>query len=387
MTYNEANRLAAYNGETILYDEDNNMTWGPLNGVMTSFNYDSRNRLTEIGDTTYTYDANNYRIAVTEDNATKHYVVNPNAALSQILMEKDEHGNVMASYVYGLGLISREDAAGEISFYHYDLRGSTVALTDIDGNITDQYAYDSFGELVIQDGTTENPFLYNGRDGVTTESNGLYYMRARYYNPEIKRFINEDVILGTIEISQSLNRFAYVQGNPLIYVDPLGLVPSFLSNGGFPNFIPEATIIAELHYDTRERLNKDLPYTEEDARKSGWIKMKDSEAVLHQIGPGNEKNTKYISPDGGNREAVYKKGMLDTSPINKGSFNFIAPTSTLGKAGHIFVDVLPYYMFGNTREDTYNYNLRFRATMKGVNMMYREKTPQKNKHNNMSERK
>ena len=55
-----------------------------------------------------------------------------------------------------------------------------------------------------------------------TDENGLYYMRARYYNPDIKRFINLDVLLGSIDEGQSLNRYAYVNGNPISYVDPFG---------------------------------------------------------------------------------------------------------------------------------------------------------------------
>ena len=66
-------------------------------------------------------------------------------------------------------------------------------------------------------------FLYNGRYGVETGANGLYYMRARYYNPQIKRFINRDIIDGSITDSQSLNKYSYVQGNPISLVDPFGL--------------------------------------------------------------------------------------------------------------------------------------------------------------------
>ena len=66
-------------------------------------------------------------------------------------------------------------------------------------------------------------FLYNGRYGVETGADGLYYMRARYYNPQIKRFINRDIIDGSITDSQSLNKYSYVQGNPISLVDPFGL--------------------------------------------------------------------------------------------------------------------------------------------------------------------
>ena len=68
-------------------------------------------------------------------------------------------------------------------------------------------------------------FLYNGELGVATDSNGLYYMRARYYNPEIKRFINQDVMTGSIVNTPTLNRYAYVNGNPISLNDPFGLSP------------------------------------------------------------------------------------------------------------------------------------------------------------------
>ena len=66
-------------------------------------------------------------------------------------------------------------------------------------------------------------FLYNGQYGVMTDGNGLYYMRARYYNVDIKRFINQDVLVGTLERISSLNRYSYVEGNPVSYLNPFGL--------------------------------------------------------------------------------------------------------------------------------------------------------------------
>ena len=75
-------------------------------------------------------------------------------------------------------------------------------------------------------------FLYNGRCGVSTDENGLYYMRQRYYNVDIRRFINQDIITGNLANSQSLNRYAYVQGNPVKYTDPFGLSPEDGGNKG-----------------------------------------------------------------------------------------------------------------------------------------------------------
>ena len=78
--------------------------------------------------------------------------------------------------------------------------------------VTDRFQYGPYGELVNHVGTTFTPFEFNGRDGVMTDSNGLYYMRTRYYNPDIRRFVNRDVAQGSIDNGSSLNRFAYVNG-------------------------------------------------------------------------------------------------------------------------------------------------------------------------------
>ena len=102
--------------------------------------------------------------------------------------------------------------------------GSTTKLTDSDGNVVASYTYGTYGELLSGDATLTR-FLYNGEMGVSTDDNGLFYMRQRYYNPEIKRFVNQDILAGTLDNSQSLNRYCYVQGNPVSYVDPFGLSP------------------------------------------------------------------------------------------------------------------------------------------------------------------
>ena len=67
--------------------------------------------------------------------------------------------------------------------------------------------------------------------GVSTDSNGLYYMRARYYNVDIKRFISQDILTGSIASSPSLNRYSYVQGNPISLTDPFGLSPDISWRG------------------------------------------------------------------------------------------------------------------------------------------------------------
>ena len=93
----------------------------------------------------------------------------------------------------------------------------------MNGQVTDTFTYDTYGKLTGHTGTTDVIFLYNGRDGVITDSNGLIYMRARYYSPELRRFINADIIAGQISNAITLNRYAYANGNPVSNIDPFGL--------------------------------------------------------------------------------------------------------------------------------------------------------------------
>ena len=254
MTYDKDNRLATYNGEKVTYDERGNMLHGPLNGEMGDYTYDCRNRLieTKAADgtvTAYTYDAENTRLTEETENTRHTFVTDKETTYSQLLTETISEKHLLTyketatiTYTYGNGLISdsrkeAKDSDTEKRYYHYNHIGSTTAITDADGDLVYRIAYGTYGELTgiydtdgdpVEDKTavirSENlRFLYNGRYGVETGANGLYYMRARYYNPQIKRFINRDIIDGSITDSQSLNKYSYVQGNPISLVDPFGL--------------------------------------------------------------------------------------------------------------------------------------------------------------------
>ena len=214
------NRLTEACGSAIAYDMDGNMTSGPLGGTTATFAYDSGNRLIQAGDCAYTYDAEDLRIRSEEGGTQTEYTYNPQAKLSQLLM-RTKDGSV-TKYVYGLGLIG-EETGGEFRTYHFDSRGSTVAVTSGMGNVTNTFAYDAYGRLTEKMGLDDILFCYNGKYGVITEPNGLVYMRARYYSPELRRFINADVVAGEITNAITLNRYAYANGNPISNVDPLGL--------------------------------------------------------------------------------------------------------------------------------------------------------------------
>ena len=259
MTYGTNNWLTSVNGTAISYDNDGNALKTVVGGEGIKLQYDSLNRLIRAGDDEYGYDVNNSRVRVVEQGVETRFVVNPNAYYSQLLMETDELGKPTKYYVYGLGLISEESADGSYKVFHYDYRGSTIALTDEDGEVTDTYVYGTYGELEGHEGTSAVRFRYNGRDGVQTDSTGLYYMRARYYNPEIKRFINQDVLLGGIEDSTSLNRYSYVNGNPVNHIDPFGLeaqgANAFALAKEIASFVPGLGNVISV-YDSIQAFNK-----------------------------------------------------------------------------------------------------------------------------------
>ena len=189
--YDTNNRLVVFNGNSVSYDLDGNML---SNGVK-SFTYDSANRLISAGGHTYTYNAEDVRIRNLCADADTTYTYDTNCRLSKLLT-KTTNG-VVTKYVYGRGLIGEEKQAC-FKTYHFDARGSTVAITDASGNITDTFAYDAYGKCISRTGTSFVIFGYNGRDGVVTDKNGLIYMRARYYSPEMKRFVNADIVAGQI---------------------------------------------------------------------------------------------------------------------------------------------------------------------------------------------
>ena len=218
--YDQNNRLTSYNGQAVTYDMDGNMLSATLNGAQMSFVYDSANRLISAGGNTYTYNLEDVRVRNLCGESETTYAYNTNGRLSQLLVKTTD--GIVTKYVYGLGLIG-EETSGSFKTYHFDYRGSTTAITDINGNVTDTFVYDTYGNLISRTGTSVVIFLYNGRDGVVTDDNGLIYMRARYYSPELRRFINADIIAGEISNAVTLNRYAYANGNPVSNIDPFGL--------------------------------------------------------------------------------------------------------------------------------------------------------------------
>jgi RHS repeat-associated protein len=221
MTFDDDNRIATFNSQTVTHDLDGNMTSGPLtNDTFATYGYDARNRLLAVGGLQYGYDAAGNRTALTNGANVTRFVINPNAPLSQVLLRV--RPGVTNYYIHGLGLlyeITETATSTNTLTYHYDYRGSTVALTDDTGNVTDRVNYSSYATVTYRVGTNDTLFLFNGRYGVQTDPNGLLHMRARYYNPYLCRFLNAD----PSGFSGGLNFYAYADGNPISLLDPFGL--------------------------------------------------------------------------------------------------------------------------------------------------------------------
>jgi RHS repeat-associated protein len=156
--------------------------------------------------------------------------VDKNRDFAQVLEERDPSGTIVnVAYIYGDDLISQERTGGALSFYAYDGQLSTRQLTDAAANITDSYTYDAFGVLLAQTGSTPNNYLYTGEQ--LDPNLGFYYLRARYLNQVVGRFLTLDPIGGVDEDPPSLHEYLYTAHSPTNYRDPSGEENIFITVG------------------------------------------------------------------------------------------------------------------------------------------------------------
>jgi RHS repeat-associated protein len=201
----------------------------------------------------YTYDGDDNKVEeiVTQSGRSETVSFLNDASLRVVLQQERMTGKSLLEttrYAYGLDLISEELASPQLGlrprtfFYHSDGLGSTVALTDTAGAIQAHYRYDAWGQLEAdrRDNVGDrrgdeddrrrakipNRFLFTGeeRDPYTD----LYYLRARWYDPGVGRFLTTDPVCGSESFPQNLNAYTYALNNPVNLVDPNGEWPSFL---------------------------------------------------------------------------------------------------------------------------------------------------------------
>jgi RHS repeat-associated protein len=209
-TYDANGNVLATKGKTYTYDSENHMT--------------SENN----GQVTMIYDGDGNRVAKTVGGVTTLYLVddlNP-TGLPQVV-EEVVNGAVTRQYTYGLQRISQNLSPAvtgsntwTTSFYVYDGAGSVRQLTDSTGKVTDEYEYDAYGNSFTKVGTTPNNYLYRGEQ--FDADLGLYYLRARYYNPTTGRFLSRDPEAGKAKVPVTLHKYLYAGGDPVNAIDPTG---------------------------------------------------------------------------------------------------------------------------------------------------------------------
>lgn len=193
------------------YDAQGNM----LSDGNRQFTYDAMNRLSEVRNEDGSFQRNRYdgeglRTELEENGRLVSFLFDGDKVVS----EKEEQNTIR--YIRGYELIS-SDSEKARTYYHCacDEMGSITHVTDEAGSVLNRYEYDAFGECTSKEETVANRFGFAGEqyDPVA----GMYYLRARFCNPVIGRFIQEDTYYG-----DGLNLYAYCHNNPVGYVDPSG---------------------------------------------------------------------------------------------------------------------------------------------------------------------
>jgi RHS repeat-associated protein len=146
-------------------------------------------------------------------NPATRYVSDVNAGLPVILDDGTR------TYVWGQGLAYAVSGTS-IEVYHTDRLGSVRALTDGAGAVSATYRTDEWGVATASSGSSTQPYRYTGEP---RDATGLSYLRARYYDPDLGRFLSRDTWAGSLARPISLNRYAYAGDNPVTHADPSGL--------------------------------------------------------------------------------------------------------------------------------------------------------------------
>lgn len=222
-TYDEADRLQSEGETTYDYDKNGNLITKTVSGETTTYLYDGENRLIQVNTpdgkaTQFQYDPFGNRITRSIDGNITRYLLDG----ENVLLELSTSNTIQARYTAGLALDSwiSMDRAGDSYFYHTDGLGSTRNLTNTNETVVNTYEYDSYGTVTNQTGTVENPYTYTGREW--EEAIGLYYYRTRFYDAEVGRFLTKDGFDGFIDRPMSINKYNYLENNPINFSDPTG---------------------------------------------------------------------------------------------------------------------------------------------------------------------
>jgi len=175
--------------------------------VLLGYNGDGARVKKTVGGTTTFYLVDDRNLTGHAEVVEEHQSVNGGAA------------TLTAVYTHGLDLIAQR-RAGSVRYFSYDGHGSTRLLADPSGAVTDTYLYDAYGTLLTSTGSTPNDYLYCGEQ--FDPDLGMYYLRARFYQPQTGRFWTMDSWEGTQTDPLSLHKYLYAADDPVNRIDPSG---------------------------------------------------------------------------------------------------------------------------------------------------------------------
>jgi RHS repeat-associated protein len=161
----------------------------------------------------FKYDPFGHRIYKSSSFGTSIYAYDS----ASLIEEVNSAGIAVARYTQS-GVVDEPLAmlrGGATSYYHPDGTGSVTSLSNATGSVIQTYGYDSFGKQTNSSGSVTNPFQYTAREN--DPETGLYYYRARYYDPLVGRFLGED------PSNVGGGQYVYVGNSPTNWVDPSGL--------------------------------------------------------------------------------------------------------------------------------------------------------------------
>ncbi|MFZ2095373.1 MAG: SBBP repeat-containing protein, partial [Anaerolineales bacterium] len=214
--YDYANRLTYVNSQAYSWDNNGNM----LNDGTGTYTYNHANRLASVSATGqptigFRYNGLGDRLEQTIDMNWTRYTVDLAGGLTQVLSDGTR------TYLYGEGRIGEKQPAGW-QYYTNDGLGSLRQLTDNTGAVTLAKGYEPYGEVLDSAGSSTSSFGYTGE---WTDSTGLVYLRARYYDPMVGRFVTGDTWGGDMNQPMSYNAWLYTFANPINLTDPTGQSP------------------------------------------------------------------------------------------------------------------------------------------------------------------
>lgn len=219
-TANSFHQYVQVGGQTLGYDAAGNLAG---DGTRT-LAYDGKDRLLSVSTTdgdsqTYAYDSLGTRWQASVNGETSVFLNDP-SGIGWVFAELDDLGTVRNHQVLGLRQVAWIDASGEWFFYGFDRSGHTRLVTDATGQVVNRYSYHAYGVERETVETVPNPCRFGGAYGARTEANGLIFLRHRYYDPALGRFISPD----PVGLAGGLHPYAYAGNDPVNHTDRQGLL-------------------------------------------------------------------------------------------------------------------------------------------------------------------